>query len=188
MGQGAYRVFVPRSTGKERDSESGNDYFGARYYASTMGRFLSPDPAGCPIHSPASWRMGGKPRSHPARRVPLVPLIFPNQDAVNQQPSSPPLTPVTAITAIPFASTIPSSLRPWCVRSSFAKKSPHPRPGKITRKIIVEKVGFAVSVSHSYVFIINTLHTKSLYGIFAFWGTHRRRSQRCFLDFRPWAC
>jgi RHS repeat-associated protein len=33
-----------RYTGKERDTESGNDYFGARYYASTMGRFLSPDP------------------------------------------------------------------------------------------------------------------------------------------------
>jgi RHS repeat-associated protein len=32
-----------RYTGKERDSESGNDYFGARYYASSMGRFLSPD-------------------------------------------------------------------------------------------------------------------------------------------------
>ncbi len=32
------------STGKERDSESGNDYFGARYYAPTMGRWLSPDP------------------------------------------------------------------------------------------------------------------------------------------------
>lgn len=31
------------STAKERDAESGNDYFGARYYASTMGRFLSPD-------------------------------------------------------------------------------------------------------------------------------------------------
>jgi RHS repeat-associated protein len=31
-------------TGKERDSESGNDYFGARYYASNMGRFMSPDP------------------------------------------------------------------------------------------------------------------------------------------------
>ena len=30
-------------TGKERDTESGNDYFGARYYASTMGRWLSPD-------------------------------------------------------------------------------------------------------------------------------------------------
>ena len=37
-------------TGKERDIETGfangNDYFGARYYASTMGRFMSPDPAG----------------------------------------------------------------------------------------------------------------------------------------------
>ncbi len=31
-------------TGKERDSETGLDYFGARYYASNMGRFSSPDP------------------------------------------------------------------------------------------------------------------------------------------------
>jgi RHS repeat-associated protein len=30
-------------TGKERDTESGNDYFEARYYSSAMGRFLSPD-------------------------------------------------------------------------------------------------------------------------------------------------
>ena len=30
-------------TGKERDSESGNDYFNARYYASSMGRFMTPD-------------------------------------------------------------------------------------------------------------------------------------------------
>ena len=33
-------------TGKERDQESGNDYFGARYYANSMGRWLSPDPSG----------------------------------------------------------------------------------------------------------------------------------------------
>jgi RHS repeat-associated protein len=32
-----------RSTGKERDQESNNDYFSARYYGSSMGRFLSPD-------------------------------------------------------------------------------------------------------------------------------------------------
>ena len=31
-------------TGKERDTESGNDYFGARYYSSNMGRFMTPDP------------------------------------------------------------------------------------------------------------------------------------------------
>ncbi|MBS1813668.1 MAG: hypothetical protein JSS87_02210 [Acidobacteria bacterium] len=30
-------------TGKERDAESGLDYFGARYYASTVGRWMSPD-------------------------------------------------------------------------------------------------------------------------------------------------
>ena len=29
-------------TGKERDTESGLDYFGARYYSSNMGRFMSP--------------------------------------------------------------------------------------------------------------------------------------------------
>lgn len=32
-------------TGKERDSESGLDNFGARYDASSMGRFMTPDPA-----------------------------------------------------------------------------------------------------------------------------------------------
>jgi len=33
----------PHSTGKERNIESGNDYFGARYYSSGMGRLLIPD-------------------------------------------------------------------------------------------------------------------------------------------------
>jgi RHS repeat-associated protein len=35
-----------RYTGKERDVESGNDYFGARYYSNSTGRFLSPDYSG----------------------------------------------------------------------------------------------------------------------------------------------
>ena len=39
-------------TGKERDSETGNDYFGARYYASNMGRFMTPDWAARPITVP----------------------------------------------------------------------------------------------------------------------------------------
>jgi len=37
------RFAPPHSTGKERDTESGNDYFEARYYSSAMGRFMSPD-------------------------------------------------------------------------------------------------------------------------------------------------
>jgi RHS repeat-associated protein len=43
-----------RSTGKERDTESGNDYFGARYFASSMGRFLSPDPSGLEYADPTN--------------------------------------------------------------------------------------------------------------------------------------
>jgi RHS repeat-associated protein len=34
---------APNFTGKERDAESGLDYFGARYYGSTLGRFMTPD-------------------------------------------------------------------------------------------------------------------------------------------------
>jgi RHS repeat-associated protein len=33
-------------TGKERDSDTGLDYFGARYYASTIGRWITPDWSG----------------------------------------------------------------------------------------------------------------------------------------------
>jgi RHS repeat-associated protein len=46
-------------TGKERDSESGNDYFGARYYASAMGRWLSPDKPFADQHpaNPQSWNL-----------------------------------------------------------------------------------------------------------------------------------
>jgi RHS repeat-associated protein len=47
-------------TGKERDSESGLDYFGARYYGSSMGRFMSPDPVFATVNrlmDPQQWNM-----------------------------------------------------------------------------------------------------------------------------------
>ena len=40
--------------GKERDAETGLDYFGARYYASNMGRWMSPDWADRPEAVPYS--------------------------------------------------------------------------------------------------------------------------------------
>jgi RHS repeat-associated protein len=49
-----YVLCSPHSSGKERDTESGNDYFGARYYASSMGRFLSPDPSGLMYADPTN--------------------------------------------------------------------------------------------------------------------------------------
>ena len=56
VGQHLNRVW-PRYTGKERDSESGNDYFGARYYASSMGRWMSPDDSldGAIMELPQTW-------------------------------------------------------------------------------------------------------------------------------------
>jgi len=43
---------VYKFTGKERDSESGLDMFGARYYSSRLSRFMTPDWASRPITVP----------------------------------------------------------------------------------------------------------------------------------------
>ena len=48
-------------TGKERDGESGLDMFGARYYASSMGRFMIPDWAAKPTNVP--YASFGNPQS-----------------------------------------------------------------------------------------------------------------------------
>jgi RHS repeat-associated protein len=59
------------STGKERDTESGNDYFGARYYSSAMGRFMSPDKPFADQHksNPQSWNLYSYTRNNPLRFV-----------------------------------------------------------------------------------------------------------------------
>jgi RHS repeat-associated protein len=45
-------------TGKERDSESGLDNFGARYDASNLGRFMTPDSPSYSNHkNPQSWNL-----------------------------------------------------------------------------------------------------------------------------------
>jgi RHS repeat-associated protein len=51
-GQAELNRAGSRCTGKEIDGESGNNYFGARYYASSMGRFLSPDWSGATVPVP----------------------------------------------------------------------------------------------------------------------------------------
>jgi RHS repeat-associated protein len=45
-------------TGKERDAESGLDYFGARYLSSDLGRFMTPDPGKISLRTlanPQKW-------------------------------------------------------------------------------------------------------------------------------------
>jgi RHS repeat-associated protein len=49
-----------RSTGKERDADTGLDYFGARYFSAAQGRFTSPDPINANILrviNPQRWNM-----------------------------------------------------------------------------------------------------------------------------------
>jgi RHS repeat-associated protein len=58
-------------TGKERDSESGLDYFGARYYSGRDGRFTTPDGpfADQWPSEPQSWNLYTYTRNNPLRYV-----------------------------------------------------------------------------------------------------------------------
>ena len=61
-----------RFTGQERDSESGLDYFGARYYGSALGRFTSPDPTFLNIRkvfNPQRWNLYGYGVNNPLKFV-----------------------------------------------------------------------------------------------------------------------
>src|SRR5258708_5152210 len=56
-------------TSKERDAETGLDYFGARFMSAAQGRFTSPDPKMFPhdITDPQSWNKYGYTRNNPLR-------------------------------------------------------------------------------------------------------------------------
>ena len=53
-------------TGKERDSETGLDFFGARY---TQGRFMSADSEGAKPEDPQSWNRYAYVTNNPLRYV-----------------------------------------------------------------------------------------------------------------------
>jgi RHS repeat-associated protein len=63
-------IVSQKFTGKERDAETGLDYFGARYFSGAQGRFTSADP----IHflpqkilDPQQWNMYAYVRNNPLR-------------------------------------------------------------------------------------------------------------------------
>jgi RHS repeat-associated protein len=60
-----------RSTGKERDAETGLDYFGARYYSGAQGRFTSADQVFADQHprDPQSWNLYAYVRNNPLSHV-----------------------------------------------------------------------------------------------------------------------
>ena len=71
QGYGVYDGIRQQFTGKERDTETGLDYFGARYYSSAQGRFTSVDPenAGADLEDPQSWNGYAYARNNPLKYV-----------------------------------------------------------------------------------------------------------------------
>jgi RHS repeat-associated protein len=60
-------LLSPKFTGKERDGETGLDYFEARYLSAAQSRFTSPDPEGVGSvpRDPQSWNMFSYGRNNP---------------------------------------------------------------------------------------------------------------------------
>ncbi len=77
-GEGQYSYEPPQSnvrqrfTSKERDNESGLDYFLARYYSSSQGRFTSADPFYIEAKRwpyPQSWNLYAYTRNNPLKYI-----------------------------------------------------------------------------------------------------------------------
>jgi len=97
-------------TDKERDAETGLDYFGARYYGNTQGRFTSPDPllaSGRPL-MPQSWNRYTYVLNNPVRLIDPNGLLddddLDEQQAKQQrqQPTPPPQPPSTNVVVDTF--------------------------------------------------------------------------------------
>jgi len=71
-GYGAAWSFRQQFTGKERDAETGLDYFEARYLSSAQGRFTSPDPVKVTperLRDPQQFNLYAYARNNPLRFI-----------------------------------------------------------------------------------------------------------------------
>ncbi len=64
-----HALLPTKFTGKERDSESGLDNFTARYFGSTIGRFMSPDPMGGHPEDPQTLNKYAYVRNNPTTLI-----------------------------------------------------------------------------------------------------------------------
>lgn len=69
-------------TSKERDAETGLDYFGARYYGSTQGRFTTPDPymPSAEVTNPQTWNRYTYVLNNPLKYVDPTGLSYSDLD------------------------------------------------------------------------------------------------------------
>ncbi|MCZ2155125.1 MAG: RHS repeat-associated core domain-containing protein [Bryobacterales bacterium] len=71
MGYVANPAVTQKFTGKERDAETGLDYFGARYLSGVLGRFTGADAPFADQHpeDPQSWNLYAYARNSPLKNV-----------------------------------------------------------------------------------------------------------------------
>ncbi len=95
----------PKFTGKERDAETGLDYFGARYYGGAQGRFTSPDQPFLDQRpeDPQSWNLYTYGRNNPLRYIDRLGTCTKSADAK-------PDTPAGSICADPSTLTVSSGM------------------------------------------------------------------------------
>jgi RHS repeat-associated protein len=106
-------------TGKEHDAESGLDNFGARYNASSMGRFMSPDPKNpSPRHiaSPQKWNKYGYVLNNP--------LAFIDPDGLEEFI-------ITVTRFIPTKVALPGAV-------GDGRKAGQPGTSRITQRVTIE--------------------------------------------------
>ena len=127
-------------TQKERDNETGLDYFGARYYSSTQGRFTGADDFLNDAHAsdPASWNLYAYCRNNPLRFVdPLGQEIENTTDPNKRKLTDKQLRAIaadlrtkTGLSSIKFDSngklTYVQTRRPMVDQQNSEKQSPEP--------------------------------------------------------------
>jgi RHS repeat-associated protein len=146
-------MVIYKFTGKERDTETGLDNFGARYHASTMGRFLSPDPFNplaqsrskfeAWISNPQRWNKYGYALNNP--------LVYIDPDGMNacgsrflpmMRPMWSSITPLT-ISPVPYSTNFGTScweiLDEWATTRNMACPRSTSKPRKLNRKPIKTK-------------------------------------------------
>jgi RHS repeat-associated protein len=93
-------------TGKERDGETGLDYFLARYYSGVQGRFTSPDPlmASAYIADPQTWNRYAYVRNNPINMIDPDGMSTSELQMLNQ---------LNMLSALPFVNGISGSQNPY---------------------------------------------------------------------------
>ncbi|SRR5579875_1450158 len=81
---GASDGIEQKFTGQVRDSETGMDFFAARYYASAVGGFTSPDPMnlGANPTDPQSWNAYAYVRNNPLALVNPSGVVLPSRGSI----------------------------------------------------------------------------------------------------------